>query len=341
MDILKLDTLDLPLRHAFTITRGSRTNASNLLLTLQRGEFIGYGECAPNKRYDETPDTVRKAIARFDPTTIVNPWDLSMVQRQLKEQFPHEGAVRAGLEMAYADLYGKYLGLPLHRLWNAPSEVGPRTSFTIGIDSEEMIRQKIEEAKPYAILKVKLGTRDDREVMRLIRSLTTKEIWIDANEGWTDPDEAVDLARYMHRMNVRLIEQPMPAAMADELAMLKLASPLPIIADEGFTGAEDMAHIARCYHGINLKLMKTGGMIPALHYLWEARKHGLKVMVGCMLESSLANTAAAIVGLWADYCDLDSHLLISADPFSGLNVGEDSRVYLNDKPGLGVVPKMG
>jgi len=341
MDILKLQTLDLPLRHAFTITRGSRTHASNLLLTLQRGELIGYGEFAPNKRYDETPDTVRKAIARFDPASILNPWDLSLVQRQLKEQFPAEGSVRAGLEMAYADLYGKYLGLPLHRLWNAPTHIGPRTSFTIGIDSEDMIRQKIEEAEPYAILKVKLGTRDDREMMRLIRSLTTKEIWIDANEGWTDPDDAIDLARYMHRMNVKLIEQPMPSSMTEELAMLKLASPLPIIADEGFTGSEEMTQIARCYHGINLKLMKTGGMIPALHHLWEARKYGLKVMVGCMLESSIANTAAAIVGLWADYCDLDSHLLISDDPFSGLYVGKDSRIYLNDAPGLGVISKMG
>lgn len=341
MDILNLQTLDLPLRHAFTITRGSRTHASNLLISIQKGELVGYGECAPNKRYEETPDTVRKAIARFDPASILNPWDLSMVQRQLKEQFPNEGSVRAGLEMAYADLYGKYLGLPLHRLWNAPTQVGPRTSFTIGIDSEELIRQKIEEAAPYAILKVKLGTRDDREVLRLIRTLTTKEVWVDANEGWTDPDEAIDLARYMRRMNVKLIEQPMPASMIEELAMLKLASPLPIIADEGFTGEEDMAQIARCYHGINLKLMKTGGMIPALHHLWEARKHGLSIMVGCMLESSLANTAAAIVGLWADYCDLDSHLLISSDPFSGLNVGDDSRIYLNDQPGLGVLPKMG
>lgn len=341
MDILNLESLDLPLRHAFTITRGSRTQASNLLVSIRRGEHVGYGECAPNKRYNETPDTVRKAIAQFDPASMLNPWDLMQVQRQLQQQFPNEGSVQAGLEMAYADLFGKYLGLPLHRLWNAPSVVGPRTSFTIGIDTEQMIRQKIEEAQTYAILKVKLGTRDDREVMRLIRTLTTKEIWVDANEGWTDPDDAIDLARYMHRMNVKLIEQPMPAAMTDELAMLKLASPLPIIADEGFTGAENMLDIARCYHGINLKLMKTGGMIPALHHLWEARKYGLQVMVGCMLESSLANSAAAIVALWADYCDLDSHLLICDDPFSGLHVGEDSHIYMNDRPGLGVIQKMG
>jgi L-alanine-DL-glutamate epimerase-like enolase superfamily enzyme len=114
---------------------------------------------------------------------------------------------------------------------------------------------------------------------------------------------------------------------------------VPIIADEGFTGVEDMAHIARCYHGINLKLMKTGGMIPALHHLWKARQYGMKVMVGCMLESSIANTAAAIVALWADFCDLDSHILISEDPFKGLEVGVDGRVGLNEMPGLGVADR--
>jgi L-Ala-D/L-Glu epimerase len=336
MDKLTLTDLNLPLKHAFTITRGSRTVASNLLLKVERNGLIGYGEFAPNKRYDESVDTVRKAVKGFDPSRIKNPLDMVELHAYLNELYPHEGSVKAGIEMAYADLMGKSIGLPLHRIWNAPTTTGPMTSFTIGIDSEDMIRQKVAEAEPYPVLKVKLGTNNDRDIMRLIRSLTRKEVWIDANEGWTDPEEAIDLARFMHRMNVKLVEQPMPAHMTDELAMLKLGSPVPIIADEGFTGSEDMAQIARCYHGINLKLMKTGGMVPALHYLWKARQYGMKVMVGCMLESSIANTAAAIVALWADFCDLDSHILISDDPFVGLQVGSDGRVRLNELPGLGV-----
>lgn len=336
MDVITLSTLNLPLKHAFTITRGSRTVASNLLLKVERDGLVGYGEFAPSLRYDESVETVRKALKKFDPAEIQNPMDLASVQSYLKKLYPKEGSVRAGIEMAYADLMGKTIGLPLHRIWNAPSSVGPVTSFTIGIDNEDMIRQKVAEAEAYPVLKVKLGTNNDRDIMRLIRSLTHKEVWIDANEGWTDPEEAIDLARFMHRMNVKLVEQPMPSHMADELAMLKLGSPVPIIADEGFTGSEDMAQIARCYHGINLKLMKTGGMVPALHHLWKARQFGLKVMVGCMLESSVANTAAAIVALWADYCDLDSHVLIAEDPFDGLRVGEDGRVQLNELPGLGV-----
>lgn len=335
-DIIQLRSLDLPLKHAFTITRGSRTVASNLMIEVKRGDLTGYGEFAPNKRYHETVETVTESLKKFDPKILVNPLDLFELQSRLNEIFSKEGSVRAGIEMAYADLLGKHLNVPLHRLWNAPSPIGPTTSFTIGIDTEEIIRQKVAEAAPYPVLKVKLGTDHDKDIISLVRDCTDKELWIDANEGWTHPDTALDHVHFMHKKGVTLIEQPMPSFMIDDLISLKAASPLPLIADEGFTGSEPMQEIARAYHGINLKLMKTGGMIPALQHLWKAREFGLKVMVGCMIESSLANTAAAIVALWADYCDLDSHILISADPFDGLKVSETGRVHLNDLPGLGV-----
>lgn len=335
-DVIQLRSLDLPLKHAFTITRGSRTVASNLMIEVKRGDLVGYGEFAPNKRYSETVETVDASLKKFDSNNLSNPFDLYELHSHLNELYPHEGSVRAGIEMAYADLLGKHLNVPLHRLWNAPSPIGPTTSFTIGIDTEEIIRQKVEEAAPYPVLKVKLGTDHDKDIISIVRDCTQKVLWIDANEGWTHPDTALDHVRFMHDMGVTLIEQPMPSFMIEELIGLKAISPLPLIADEGFTGTEPMQDIARAYHGINLKLMKTGGMIPAFQHLWKAREYGLKVMVGCMIESSLANTAAAIVALWADYCDLDSHILISEDPFDGLKVSVDGRVQLNDLPGLGV-----
>jgi L-Ala-D/L-Glu epimerase len=297
-DIIQIRPLDLPLKHAFTITRGSRTVASNLMIEVKRGNLIGYGEFAPNKRYNETVDTVSESLQKFDPGQLTNPLDLVELHSLLNTIYPNEGSVRAGIEMAYADLLGKQLNIPLHRLWNAPSQVGPVTSFTIGIDTESIIRQKVEEAAPYPVLKIKLGTDHDKEIISLVRDCTDKELWIDANEGWTHPDTALDYVLFMHNKGVTLIEQPMPSFMLKELVNLKASSPLPLIADEGFTGAEPMKSIAMAYHGINLKLMKTGGMIPALHHLWKAREFGLKVMVGCMIESSLANTAAAIVALW-------------------------------------------
>jgi L-alanine-DL-glutamate epimerase-like enolase superfamily enzyme len=306
------------------------------MIEVKRGDLVGYGEFAPNKRYSETVETVDASLKKFDSNNLSNPFDLYELHSHLNELYPHEGSVRAGIEMAYADLLGKHLNVPLHRLWNAPSQIGPTTSFTIGIDTEEIIRQKVEEAAPYPVLKVKLGTDHDKDIISIVRDCTDKELWIDANEGWTHPDTALDHVHFMYKKGVTLIEQPMPSFMIEELIDLKAVSPLPLIADEGFTGTEPMQDIARAYHGINLKLMKTGGMIPAFQHVWKAREFGLKVMVGCMIESSLANTAAAIVALWADYCDLDSHILISEDPFEGLKVSVDGRVQLNDLPGLGV-----
>lgn len=335
---IKLEPLELPLRHAFTITRGSRTTARNLRVELRDGDLSGLGEFAPNPRYDETVETVAAAVESFDPDAVPNPNDLVGLHHHLMELFPHQGAVRAGLEMAFADLLGKRLDVPLHRLWNAPSTRGPVTSFTIGIDSEEMIRQKVVEAAAYPVLKIKLGTDHDRDILRIIREVTDKEVWVDANEGWTDLDQAVDFVRFLAGQNVSMVEQPMPAGMHEEMTRLKIRSPLPLMADEGFTGEEPLEKVVQAYHGINLKLMKTGGMVPALQHLWKARQLGMKVMVGCMLESSIANTAAAIVALWADCCDLDSHLLISDDPFRGLRVDVGGFVNVNDRPGLGVMP---
>lgn len=335
---LNYTVLDLPLHHAFTISRGTRTVASNVLIELTDGQITAYGECAPNARYHESATTVLEGLQRFDPQAVSNPFDLVALQGYLQTLYPQEGSIRAGIEMAYADYMGKFLRVPLHRLWNAPTTIGPVTSFTIGIDSEQVIREKVEKAAPYPILKVKLGTDHDRDIIRVIREHTDKVLWVDANEGWKDLDEAIALTQFMQAHQVQLIEQPMPASMVEELCRLKQASPLPLIADEGCTGSEAMETVARAYHGINIKLMKTGGMVPALQLCWNAKQRGLQVMVGCMLESSLANTAAAIVATWADYCDLDGHKLIADDPFDGLKIREDGRIILNDRHGLGVLP---
>jgi len=203
--------------------------------------------------------------------------------------------------------------------------VGPRCSVTIGINTPEEIRKRVDEAGAQPILKVKLGRKNDREVIRLIRGLTDKTIWVDANEGWRAYAEAIDIIEFLAGTNVQFVEQPMPASQKKDLEKLKLNSLLALIADEGFTGHEPLAEIAERYDGINIKLMKIGGMARALKTIAQARMLNLRIMISCMVESSMA-----------DYADIDAPFLIDDDPFTGFKLNHEGRVTLNDSPGLGV-----
>lgn len=329
--------VSLKLKRRFTISRWSRDTTENVFVEIEKDGITGLGEAAPNKRYNETQDSAAAFIASLDASQITNPYDIEACITYMSKMGKGEFAAKAALEMALHDWVGKKLGVATHALLQAPSPVGPKTSFTIGIDEPETIPEKVREAGPYPVLKVKLGTEYDREIIKQVRSVSDKPVWVDVNEGWKTFDQARDQVRFLIDHNVELIEQPMPAGVYEDMRRLKSYSSVPLVADESFTGKENLEELAKQFDAVNIKLMKVGSISHSLRHLHQARKAGLKVMAGCMIESSLADTATAILSLWADYADLDGHLLITDDPCEGLKINKAGEVVLNNKPGLGVV----
>lgn len=337
---LRYSPLNLTLRHTFTISRWSRDIALNVLVELEADGITGLGEAAPNARYNESPETSMAWLSKFDVSQIKNPFDVEALLHQMEKTGSGEYSTKVALEMALYDWVGKKLEIPLYDLWNAPSRFGPQTCFTVGIADTEKLPSRIQEAEKYPVLKIKLGTDRDKEIIKTIRSVTDKPIWVDANEGWKDLETAKNHIRFLADQNVQMIEQPMPADMKKELAELKKFSPVLTMADESFTGRESVEELAQCFHGINLKLMKTGSMRRALQLTHQGRNAGLSIMIGCMIESSIADTASALISLWCDFADLDGHLLIKDDPYDGLAFDENYKVYLPERPGLGVIPRI-
>ncbi len=332
------EPLNLSLRRTFTISRWSRDVAPNVLVRLESNGIEGIGEAAPNKRYDESQESAMAFVRKVDLSRITNPYDAEAFLAILDSTAPGEYSAKVAMEMALYDWIGKSLKVPLHQLWNAASSTGPLSTYTIGIDTLENLKARVDEAAAFPILKVKMGTDQDEAVMKHLRTITSKPIWVDANEGWKDVDTALARIRFLADHGVEMIEQPMPAAMTKELAQLKAKSPLPMYADESFTGKENLDELAACFHGVNIKIMKTGSLRRSMQWVHRSRRAGLGVMVGCMIESSLADTASALISLWADAADLDGHVLIKDDPFKGLTFDNHQHVVLNDLPGLGVIP---
>jgi L-alanine-DL-glutamate epimerase-like enolase superfamily enzyme len=248
---------------------------------------------------------------------------------------PGNPAAKASVDIALHDLIGKLVGEPFYRLFGLNPARAPLTSFTIGLDTPEVIRQKVLEAEPYKLLKVKLGRDNDREMIEVIRSLTDKPLCADVNQGWKDRNHALEMAWWLKEKGVVFLEQPMPKEMKDDNAWLSSESPIPIIGDEAVRNIPELMSNRDVYSGINIKLMKCGGMNNAMKMINIARAFGMKVMIGCMTETSCAISAAAQLSPLVDWCDLDGNLLISNDPFMGLNV-VDGKVALPDKPGLGI-----
>lgn len=335
---LRFKTKELAFMHAFGISRWTRTHTKNVFVELEAEGIIGIGEAAPNARYQESSETAESYLASLDFSKIGFTHDVTVFLAYINDAKKGEYAAKAALEMAFWDWLGKKLQTPIHRLWNAPTEIGPVSSFTIGLDSEEMIRLKVAEAESYPILKVKLGTDDDEKIIQIIRSLTNKTLWVDANEGWKTLDLAKKRVAFLQDKNIGMIEQPMPSNQANEIGELKKHTSIPLIADEGFTGNETLEELAQNYTGINIKLMKIGSMHKAMQTISNARKLGLQIMIGCMIETALANTAAGILSMWADYADIDGFLLLKDRPFVGFELDLLNRIVLNNLPGLGVVP---
>lgn len=328
---------ELELENPFTIARGTKKTVPNVMVALSADGITGYGEAGPNKRYDEDANTVQRYLSQLPTDFFDGIGEPDQVTEKINNlsQEPVKSA-QAAMEMAWLDWWGKSQEQPLWKLWQAPSQKTPSTSFTIGLDEIKVMQRKVEKAEEYPILKVKLGTDRDREIIEGIREITDKPIRVDANEGWEDLSTAKNQIAFLAEQNIEIVEQPMPAKMHDEIVKLKEWSPLPLMADESFRGDENLDHTAKAFDGINIKLMKIGSLVKARRVIEEARKRNLQVMIGCMIESSLANAAGALLGTWADYVDLDGHLLIKEDPFKGLDLDEEKRVILSDRPGLGI-----
>ena len=334
--MIEVKTKQLNLTHTWTISRNSSDFKENVFVKLEKDGIVGYGEAAPNVRYGEnaelTTNRINEAKNIFKKTELFHYID---IKNELDGTILDQSCAKAALDIALMDWIGKSLNVPLYKLWGLNTADTPKTSFSIGIDTPEMIRKKVREAEPYPILKVKVGTKDDEKIISAVRSVTDKTIRVDANEGWKTKEEALEKIQWLATQGVEFIEQPMPADMIDETAWLRERIEMPIVADEAVKSAADIPKLAKAYDGINIKLMKSGGLLEALRMIGMAKALKMKIMLGCMIESSVGISAAAHLAPYVDWADLDGNLLISNDPFSGVKVVKGNFVF-NDKPGLGV-----
>jgi L-alanine-DL-glutamate epimerase-like enolase superfamily enzyme len=331
--------LTLTTRHEFRIARGGRTNWEHLVVTLEHEGRTGYGEVAATAYYGENAATAAAALEAWRPLLPTDPWDSEGFERRARGVLNGQRAAWSALDTALWDLRGQAAGVPLWKLWGLDPATLPLSSFTLGLADWETTARKLEEAKGYPVLKVKVGGADDLGTVRRIRERSNQVIRVDANAGWTR-DAALRLLPALAELGVEFVEQPLAPDDLEGLRWLHRRSPLPLYVDEGCHVASDVAGLADRAAGVVVKLAKTGGPSEALRLIHAARAHGLSLMLGCMVESSLGITAAAHLGPLFDTLDLDGHWLLAVDPFEGVG-GGDGRLTLPDRPGLGVVPRQG
>ncbi|MBM4161045.1 MAG: dipeptide epimerase [Ignavibacteria bacterium] len=329
---------DLKLKHTFTISRSSRDVSPVDLVQIEHNGVIGFGEAAPSTRYGESVDSVEQFLSKLAFEKFDDPFQLESVLTYVDCTAPDNSSAKAAVDIALHDLVGKLLGLPLCVYWGLDREKTPLTSFTIGIDAPPVIEQKVREAEEYPILKIKLGGTNDEEIIRTIRKVTQKTLRVDANEGWKTREVAVERIKWLEQEGVEFIEQPMPAADLRGTAWVRERVNLPLIADESSARLHDVPKLQGVFDGINIKLMKCAGLREAMRMIHTARACGLKVMVGCMIESSVGISAAAQLSPLVDYADLDGNVLVSNDPFEGVSI-VNGKLKLPNRPGIGVMTK--
>ena len=329
----------LVLRHTWTTTMSSSAYRDTVNVQYVRDGITGYGEGAPIIRYKEFPaqamqaiDAIRNQIAAGDP------WMYEKTLTQIRQALGnHQRAAMAAVDIAFFDWLGKKLDLTLYRFLGLDPADAPITDFSIGIDTPEITRQKTREAEDFPVLKVKVGLKTDEPTIEAVRSVTKKPIRVDANEGWTDKEEAIRKINWLESQGVEYVEQPMPASMIEETRYVRSKVHLPIFADEACTDVTMIPKLVDAYDGINVKLDKAGGILESCRWIQVARAMKMKVMLGCMVSSSCSVTAAAHLSPLVDYADLDGNLLVANDPWRGVRV-EKGKLLLPDGPGLGLQP---
>jgi len=325
---LRLESIALPLKHPFAIARGSEDLARTIVFRLRGGTVDALGEAAPSARYRESIDTV---LAHFEERPIASDTSPYFLDALLGGRPP---AARCGLDLALHDAIGKDLGRPLWQLLGLDPATTPVTSFTIGIAPLGEMLDKVRETGDHPILKIKLGKGKEITTIAAIREIYSGAVRIDANEGW-DPETAVRILRELERYDIELCEQPVPAGQPAKLRYIRERTRIPIVADEDAKDAGDLAALIGCVDGVNVKLVKCGGIRAALAMIHTARALGMRVMLGCMVESAICTTAAAHLSPLADWADLDGPFLTASDPFSGVTY-ERGKLTLPQSPGLGV-----
>jgi len=325
----------LELRHVFTIANSSRSTTPVMLTQIEYGDLVGYGEASMPPYLGESQESAAAFLGRIDLGKYENPFELDTILSDIDAITIGNTAAKASVDIALHDLLGKIMNQPWYNIWGFPKDKTPNTSFTIGIDKPDVVRQKVKEAAEFKILKVKLGRDTDKEMIETIRSVTDKPLCVDINQGWKDKQFALEMVHWLKEKGVVFVEQPMPKTWFEEHAWLTERSPLPIIGDEAVQRLEDVKKAHGAYNGINIKLMKCTGLREAHKMIILARSLGLKVMIGCMTETSCAISAASHLSPMVDWADLDGALLIGNDVFDGTKV-IDGKVTLTDRPGIGV-----
>jgi len=332
---LTADVISLKTKHPFIIARGGDDDTRVVWVRLTDGDGVeGWGEADPSRYYGETADTVLAMLRRLEPHLPADPFDLDAAEAKFAAVVPKNAAARAALSAALHDLVGKQLGQPVWRLWGLDPARAPRSSFTIGLDTPEKMRQKVVEASSYPILKIKLGTDRDEAILKTIRDATDKPLRVDANAGWTR-ERALQMLPLLKDHGVEFVEQPLPPDDLEGMAALRARGILPLVVDESCIVAADIPRLAGMVDGINIKLAKCGSLREALRMIATARAHGMLVMVGCMIETSLGITAAAHFTPLVDAADLDGAALTANDPFVGATI-DGGEIRLPTAPGLGV-----
>ena len=330
---------DAQMRHVFTIANSSRTTTPIVLTKITYDGYTGYGEAAMPPYLGETQASVIEFLKKVNLSQFSSPFLIEDIMTYVDAIAINNTAAKAAVDIALHDLVGKMIGQPWWKIWGFDPTTCPNTSFTVGLDTEEVVKEKTKEASPYKVIKVKLGRDEatDKMMINTIRSVTDTVICVDANQGWKDKHYALDMINWLNERNVNMIEQPMPKLMLDQTAWLTERSPLPIIADEACQRLTDIKKLHGAYTGINIKLMKCTGLREAREMVSLAQALDMKLMVGCMTETSCAISAGAQIAPKTQWADLDGNLLIANDCFSGMKI-VDGKITLSDKPGLGVEP---
>ncbi len=328
---------ELKLRHVFTVATYSRSTTPDVQVEIEYEGVTGYGEASMPPYLGETVESVMGFLQKVNLEQFSDPFQLEDILAYVDSLSPKDTAAKAAVDIALHDLVGKLLGAPWYKIWGLNAEKTPSTTFTIGIDTPDVVRAKTKEcADRFNILKVKLGRENDREMIETIRSVTNLPIAVDANQGWTDRQHALDMIFWLKEQGIVMIEQPMPKEKLDDIAWVTQQSPLPVFADESLQRLSDVAKLKGAFTGINIKLMKCTGMREAWKMVTLAHALGMRAMVGCMTETSCAISAASQFSPAVDFADLDGNLLISNDRFKGTEV-VNGKIKLSNQPGIGVI----